>query len=30
MANSLKGMSTCMIRKKNYPSIRKKLWGGER
>jgi len=26
--NSLKGVSSRMIRKKNYPSIRKKLWGG--
>jgi putative transposase len=28
LVNSLKGVSICMIRKKNYPSIRKKLWGG--
>ena len=27
-ANSLKGVSSRLIRKKNYPSIRKKLWGG--
>ena len=26
--NSLKGVSSRMIRKRNYPSIRKKLWGG--
>jgi putative transposase len=26
--NSLKGVSRRMIRQKNYPSIRKKLWGG--
>jgi len=26
--NSLKGVSSRMIRLKNYPSIRKKLWGG--
>jgi putative transposase len=25
--NSLKGVSSRMIRKKNYPNIRKKLWG---
>jgi putative transposase len=24
----LKGVSSRMIRKKNYPGIRKKLWGG--
>src|ERR1700693_628208 len=28
LLNSLKGVSSRMIRKKNYPSIRKKLWGG--
>ena len=28
LVNSLKGVSSCMIRKRNYPSIRKKLWGG--
>jgi len=28
LANSLKGVSSRMIRKKNYASIRKKLWGG--
>ena len=28
LVNSLKGVSSRMIRKKNYPSIRKKLWGG--
>jgi putative transposase len=28
LANSLKGVSSRLIRKKNYPSIRKKLWGG--
>ena len=28
LVNSLKGISSLMIRKKNYPSIRKKLWGG--
>jgi len=27
LVNSLKGVSSRMIRK-NYPSIRKKLWGG--
>ncbi|EQD56181.1 transposase IS200-family protein [mine drainage metagenome] len=26
--NSLKGVSSRMIRKKHYPSIRKQLWGG--
>ncbi|STY64317.1 Transposase and inactivated derivatives [Mannheimia haemolytica] len=26
LVNSLKGVSSRMIRKKNYPSIRKKLW----
>ena len=26
--NSLKGVSSRMIRQKNYPSIREKLWGG--
>jgi len=28
LVNSLKGVSSQMIRKKDYPSIRKKLWGG--
>jgi len=28
LVNSLKGVSSRMIRKKNDPSIRKKLWGG--
>ena len=28
LVNSLKGVSSRMIRKKNYPGIRKKLWGG--
>ena len=28
LVNSLKGVSSRMIRKKNYPSIRRKLWGG--
>ena len=28
LVNSLKGVSSRMIRKKNYPSIRNKLWGG--
>ncbi len=28
LVNSLKGVSSRLIRKKNYPSIRKKLWGG--
>jgi putative transposase len=28
LVNSLKGVSSRMIRKKNYSSIRKKLWGG--
>ena len=27
LVNSLKGVSSRMIRKKNYPSLRKKLWG---
>ena len=27
LVNSLKGVSSRMIRKKNYPSIHKKLWG---
>ena len=27
LVNSLKGISSRMIRQKNYPSIRKKLWG---
>ena len=28
LVNSLKGVSSRMIRQKNYPSIREKLWGG--
>lgn len=28
LVNSLKGVSSRMIRKKNHQSIRKKLWGG--
>ena len=28
LVNSLKGVSGRMIRRKQYPSIRKKLWGG--
>src|SRR5271157_3027950 len=28
LVNSLKGVSSRMIRQKQYPSIRKKLWGG--
>lgn len=28
LVNSLKGVSSRMIRQKNYPSIRQKLWGG--
>jgi len=28
LVNSLKGVSSRMIRRKDYPSIRKKLWGG--
>ena len=28
LANSLKGVSSRLIRNKNYPSIHKKLWGG--
>lgn len=28
LVNNLKGVSSRMIRKKNSPSIRKKLWGG--
>ena len=28
LVNSLKGVSSRMIRKKNYPNIKKKLWGG--
>ena len=27
LVNSLKGISSLLIRKKNYPSIQKKLWG---
>jgi putative transposase len=27
LVNSLKGVSSRLIRKKNYPSLRKKLWG---
>src|SRR3990172_269773 len=28
LVNSLKGVSSLLIRKKDYPSIKKKLWGG--
>lgn len=28
LVNSLKGVSSRLVRKKNYPSIQKKLWGG--
>ena len=28
LVNSLKGVSSRLLRKKNYTSIRKKLWGG--
>jgi hypothetical protein len=28
LVNSLKGVSSLLIRKKNYPSIKKRLWGG--
>jgi putative transposase len=28
LVNSLKGVSSRMIRKKNYPCIHQKLWGG--
>lgn len=28
LVNSLKGISSLLIRKKDYPSIKKKLWGG--
>ena len=28
LVNSLKGVSSRMIRKKDYPEIKKKLWGG--
>ena len=28
LVNSLKGVSSRMIRRKNYPEIKKKLWGG--
>ncbi|MHB1609059.1 IS200/IS605 family transposase [Acidiferrobacter thiooxydans] len=28
LVNSLKGVSSRMIRRKNYPGVRKKLWGG--
>jgi putative transposase len=28
LVNSLKGISSLLIRKKNYPSIRKRLWAG--
>lgn len=27
LVNSLKGVSSRLIRKKNYPSVRKRLWG---
>ncbi len=29
LVNSLKGVSSRMIRKKNYSNIRKKLWGNQ-
>lgn len=29
LVNSLKGVSSRMIRKKNYPSIKNKLWGNQ-
>ena len=28
LVNSLKGVSSRMIRQKSYPSVRRKLWGG--
>ena len=28
LVNSLKGISSLLIKKKNYPSIKKRLWGG--
>ncbi len=28
LVNSLKGISSLLIRKKDYPSIKKRLWGG--
>ena len=28
LVNSLKGVSSRMIRRKNHPGVRKKLWGG--
>lgn len=28
LVNSLKGISSLLIRKKNYPSIKMRLWGG--
>lgn len=28
LVNSLKGVSSRLIRRKNYPSLREKLWGG--
>lgn len=28
LVNSLKGVSSLLIRKKNHPDIKKKLWGG--
>ena len=28
LVNSLKGVSSLLIRKKDYPSVQKKLWGG--
>lgn len=28
LVNSLKGVSSRMIRKRNYPSLKQKLWGG--
>ena len=30
LVNSLKGVSSRLIRQKNYPTIRRKLWGGAR
>ena len=29
LANSLKGVSSRLVRKKDYPEIRKKLWGSK-
>jgi putative transposase len=28
LVNSLKGISSLLIRKKNYPSIKRRIWGG--